>query len=105
MSELVIDGLRAGVRGREILRGVDLAVRSSEVHVVMGPNGSGKSTLSHVIMGRPGYEVTAGTVTLDGADLLAMAPWERAHAGLFLAMQLPTSTRSTRCSTSAGPGG
>jgi len=90
MSELVIDGLRAGVRGREILRGVDLAVRSSEVHVVMGPNGSGKSTLSHVIMGRPGYEVTAGTVTLDGADLLAMAPWERAHAGLFLAMQYPT---------------
>jgi Fe-S cluster assembly ATP-binding protein len=87
---LEIRGLRAGVAGKEILKGIDLTVRSGEVHAIMGPNGSGKSTLSHIIMGRPGYEVLGGTVTLDGADVLAMAPWERAHAGLFLAMQYPT---------------
>jgi Fe-S cluster assembly ATP-binding protein len=90
MSELVIEGLRAGVQGTEILHGIDLTVRSGEVHAVMGPNGSGKSTLAHVLMGRPGYEVLGGRVTLDGADLLALAPWERAQAGLFLAMQYPT---------------
>src|SRR5687767_406050 len=90
MATLVIEGLRAGVSGREILKGIDLTVSSGEVHAVMGPNGSGKSTLSHVIMGRPGYEVTGGTVTMDGQDVLAMAPWERAQAGLFLAMQYPT---------------
>ncbi|MBX3313088.1 MAG: Fe-S cluster assembly ATPase SufC [Actinobacteria bacterium] len=90
MSELVIEGLRAGVDGKEILQGIDLVVRSGEVHAVMGPNGSGKSTLSHVIMGRPGYEVTAGSVTLDGTDLLTLDPWERAQAGLFLALQYPT---------------
>jgi Fe-S cluster assembly ATP-binding protein len=90
MSELVIDGLRAGVDGKEILQGIDLVVRSGEVHAVMGPNGSGKSTLSHVIMGRPGYQVTGGSVTLDGADVLAMDTWERAQAGLFLALQYPT---------------
>jgi len=90
VTELAIEGLRAGVQGREILRGVDLVVRSGEVHAVMGPNGSGKSTLSHVVMGRPGYEVLAGSVTLDGADVLAMEPWQRAQAGLFLAMQYPT---------------
>jgi Fe-S cluster assembly ATP-binding protein len=90
MAELVIEGLRAGVEGKEILRGIDLVVRSGEVHAVMGPNGSGKSTLSHVIMGRPGYEVTGGSITLDGADVLAMDTWERAQAGLFLALQYPT---------------
>ena len=90
MSELRIEGLRASVVGREILHGIDLTVRSGEVHVVMGPNGSGKSTLSHVLMGRPGYEVTAGSVTLDGSDLLALEPWERAQLGLFLALQYPT---------------
>jgi Fe-S cluster assembly ATP-binding protein len=90
VSELVVSGLHAGVTGREILHGIDLAVGSGEVHVVMGPNGSGKSTLSHVLMGHPGYEVLDGSVTLDGDDVLAMAPWERAHAGLFLAMQYPT---------------
>jgi Fe-S cluster assembly ATP-binding protein len=88
-SELVIQGLRAGVDGREILKGIDLVVRSGEVHAVMGPNGSGKSTLSHVLMGKPGYEVTGGSVTLDGVDLLSLSTWERAHAGLFLAMQYP----------------
>lgn len=90
MSELRIEGLRASAGGTEILRGIDLVVRSGEVHAVMGPNGSGKSTLSHVLMGRPGYEVTGGSVTLDGVDLLALAPWERAQAGLFLALQYPT---------------
>jgi Fe-S cluster assembly ATP-binding protein len=90
MSELVISGLRASVAGRDILQGIDLTVRSGEVHAVMGPNGSGKSTLSHVIMGRPGYTVTGGSVTLDGVDVLALAPWQRARAGLYLAMQYPT---------------
>jgi Fe-S cluster assembly ATP-binding protein len=87
---LIVDGLRASVAGKEILQGIELEVRSGEVHAVMGPNGSGKSTLSHVIAGRPGYEVTGGSVTLDGEDLLALAPWERAQAGLFLALQYPT---------------
>jgi len=90
MSELRINGLHASVAGRDILHGIDLTVRSGEVHVVMGPNGSGKSTLSHVLMGKPGYEVTAGTVTLDGTDLLSLEPWQRAQAGLFLALQYPT---------------
>ncbi len=90
MSELVISDLRAAVGGREILFGVNLTVRSGEVHAVMGPNGSGKSTLSHVLMGKPGYEVTGGSVTLDGVDILALDTWQRAQAGLFLAMQYPT---------------
>ncbi len=90
MTVLEIKGLRAGVDGKEILQGVDLTVRSGEVHAVMGPNGSGKSTLSHVIMGRPGYQVTAGSITLDGVDVLALDTWERAQAGLFLALQYPT---------------
>jgi Fe-S cluster assembly ATP-binding protein len=87
---LEIKGLRAGVAGKEILTGIDLTIRSGEVHAVMGPNGSGKSTLSHVIMGRPGYEVLGGSVTLDGVDVLALTAWERAQAGLYLAMQYPT---------------
>src|SRR5436190_23654200 len=89
MSELKIEGLHAGISGRDILRGVDLVVRSGEVHAVMGPNGSGKSTLSHVLMGKPGYEVHGGSVTLDGVDLLSLPTWQRAQAGLFLAMQYP----------------
>lgn len=89
MSELVISGLSAGVPGRDILQGVELTVRAGEVHAVMGRNGSGKSTLSHVLMGKPGYTVTAGSVTLDGVDLLALPTWQRAQAGLFLAMQYP----------------
>jgi Fe-S cluster assembly ATP-binding protein len=89
VTELVIEGLKASVGGREILHGIDLTVRSGEVHAVMGPNGSGKSTLSHVLAGKPGYEVTAGRVTLDGADLLAMEPYERAQAGLMLVLQYP----------------
>jgi Fe-S cluster assembly ATP-binding protein len=96
MTTLTIRGLRASVAGREILRGIDLTVSSGEVHAVMGPNGAGKSTLSAVIMGKPGYEVLGGTVELDGADLLALAPWERAAAGLYLAMQYPTEVPGVR---------
>ena len=88
-GELVIEDLRVGIPGREILQGVSLTVRSGEVHAVMGPNGSGKSTLAHVLMGRPGYEVLGGSVTLDGIDLLSLPTWQRARAGLFLGMQHP----------------
>jgi Fe-S cluster assembly ATP-binding protein len=99
MSELVISGLRAGVEGREILRGIDLTVRGGEVHAVMGPNGAGKSTLSNVLMGAPGYEVLGGSVTLDGIDLLALPTWKRAGAGLFLAMQYPTEVPGVAVAT------
>ena len=78
------------VGGKEILQGIDLIGRSGEVHAVMGPNGAGKSTLSAVVMGKPGYEVLGGTVTLDGVDVLALPTWERAVAGLHLVMQYPT---------------
>ena len=90
MSTLEIRDLRASVGGKEILKGIDLTVRSGEVHAVMGPNGAGKSTLAAVVMGKPGYEVLGGTVTLDGVDVLALAAWERAAAGLHLVMQYPT---------------
>src|SRR6201981_3565097 len=90
MPDLIIRNLHASIDGAEILRGVDLELSRGEVHAVMGPNGSGKSTLAHVLMGKPGYQVVGGRVTLDGADLLALAPWQRARAGLFLAPQYPT---------------
>jgi Fe-S cluster assembly ATP-binding protein len=96
MSALVIEGLRAGVAGTELLHGVDLTVPAGEVHAVMGPNGSGKSTLSHVLAGRPGYEVQAGSVTIDGVEILGMPAWQRARAGLFLAMQYPTEVPGVR---------
>jgi Fe-S cluster assembly ATP-binding protein len=87
--ELLIEDLHAEVAGRTILRGIDLTIRSGEVHAVMGPNGSGKSTLSHVLLGRPGYVVTGGRVSLDGTDLLSLPTWRRAQLGVFLAMQYP----------------
>jgi Fe-S cluster assembly ATP-binding protein len=90
VSQLVISGLKASVGDKPILNGIDLTLNSGEVHAIMGPNGSGKSTLSHVITGRPGYIVTAGSVKLDGVELLDLEPWERAQAGIFLAMQYPT---------------
>ncbi len=96
MSELEIKGLAATVAGKEILNGVDLTIRSGEVHAVMGPNGAGKSTLSYVLAGHPAFTVTGGSVTLDGVDILAMAAWERARAGLFLAMQYPTEVPGVR---------
>ena len=86
---LEIKGLTATVDGKTILHGIDLSVPTGEVHALMGPNGSGKSTLSYVLAGRDGYEVTGGTATLDGQDLLAMEPEQRAAVGLFLAFQYP----------------
>jgi Fe-S cluster assembly ATP-binding protein len=86
---LTIENLRVRVAEREILKGLDLTVPAGEVHAIMGPNGSGKSTLAQVLAGREDYEVTGGTVRLGGDDLLAMAPEERARAGLFLAFQYP----------------
>ena len=89
MNLLEIKNLHASVEGKEILKGIDLTVGRGEVHAIMGPNGAGKSTLGAVLTGRPGYEVTEGSVSFDGADLLAMAPEERAWAGLFLSFQYP----------------
>jgi Fe-S cluster assembly ATP-binding protein len=86
---LEIRNLRAEVGGKEILRGIDLTVRAGEVHAIMGPNGSGKSTLAHVLAGRENYQVTGGTVSYNGKDLLAMPPEERAREGIFLAFQYP----------------
>lgn len=90
MSTLEIKGLCAKVGDKEILKGIDLTINSGEVHAIMGPNGAGKSTLSAVIMGKPGYTVTSGSVTLDGVDVLALPTWKRATAGLHLVMQYPT---------------
>jgi len=86
---LSIRDLHARIGARKILKGLDLEVRAGEVHAIMGPNGSGKSTLASVLAGREGYEVTAGRVEYDGRDLLALAPEERARAGVFLAFQYP----------------
>ena len=90
MSTLVISDLHVTVAGNQILNGVNLTISSGEVHAVMGPNGAGKSTLSAAIMGKPGYEITRGSVTLDGVDMLALPTWKRAVAGLHLVMQYPT---------------
>lgn len=86
---LKIDNLHAEVGGTEILKGLSLEIGAGEIHAIMGPNGAGKSTLAYVLGGRAGYEVTAGSVTYDGVDLLDMAPHERAAAGLFLGFQYP----------------
>jgi Fe-S cluster assembly ATP-binding protein len=86
---LEIKNLHASVEGNEILNGIDLTIKPGEVHAIMGPNGSGKSTLARVLAGQEDYEVTAGQVLLDGADLLDMEPEERAREGVFMAFQYP----------------
>jgi Fe-S cluster assembly ATP-binding protein len=86
---LEIKNLTAAIDGKEILRGVDLVVPEGEIHAIMGPNGAGKSTLSYVLSGRDGYEVTGGSVTYNGQDILALEPEARAAAGIFLAFQYP----------------
>ncbi len=93
---LKIRNLHVTVEGKPILRGVDLTIRRGEVHALMGPNGSGKSTLALVIMGHPKYEVTDGTITLDGKNLLEMEPDERARAGIFMAFQRPVAIPGVR---------
>ncbi|SEO21898.1 Fe-S cluster assembly ATPase SufC [Paenibacillus sp. OV219] len=85
-----IDGLKAAIDGKEILKGLSLEIKGGEVHAIMGPNGTGKSTLASSLMGHPKYEVTSGEVSLNGEDVLEMAVDERARAGLFLAMQYPS---------------
>ena len=86
---LKIEGLRAEIEGKAILQGIDLELPPGQVHAIMGPNGSGKSTLGYVLAGNEGYDVTGGSATFNGADILAMEPEERAAAGLFLAFQAP----------------
>jgi Fe-S cluster assembly ATP-binding protein len=88
-SLLKIENLSAKAGGKEVLKGLSLTLDAGEVHAIMGPNGSGKSTLSYVLAGRPGYEITGGTVEFQGRDLFAMEPEERARAGLFLGFQYP----------------
>ena len=90
---LEIKNLHAMADGQEILRGIDLSVKPGEIHAIMGPNGSGKSTLAQVLAGHPAYEVTQGSVTFDGQNLLDMKPEERAWAGMFLAFQYPIAIR------------
>ncbi|WP_138496292.1 Fe-S cluster assembly ATPase SufC [Paenibacillus pinistramenti] len=89
-TKFVIEELKAAIEGKEILKGINLEIKGGEIHAIMGPNGTGKSTLASALMGHPKYEVTDGSVTLDGEDLLEMAVDERARAGLFLAMQYPS---------------
>jgi Fe-S cluster assembly ATP-binding protein len=91
MSELVISNLRAGIDGKEILKGVDLTVKQGEVHALMGPNGTGKSTLAYILMGHPKYEVNKGEVSFKGVNILDLAPDERSRMGLFLAFQYPVA--------------
>ena len=98
MSTLEIRDLQVSVGGTQILNGITLTINSGEVHAVMGPNGAGKSTLSAAIMGKPGYEVTGGSVMLDGQDVLAMPTWQRAVAGLHLVMQYPTEVPGVKLS-------
>ncbi|WP_332309475.1 Fe-S cluster assembly ATPase SufC [Planococcus lenghuensis] len=90
MSTLVIKDLHVEIEGKEILKGVNLTINTDEIHAIMGPNGTGKSTLASAVMGHPKYEVTSGSVTIDGEDVLEMEVDERAQAGLFLAMQYPS---------------
>lgn len=91
MSELVIENLHASINGKEILKGVDLAIKPGEVHALMGPNGTGKSTLAYVLMGHPAYEITEGQVLFQGKNILDLEPDQRSHLGLFLAFQYPVA--------------
>ena len=91
IETLTIQDLHVSVAGKPILKGVNLRIQRGEIHALMGPNGSGKSTLGFAIMGHPNYEVTRGTITLDGADILALEPYQRALAGLFMAFQRPVA--------------
>jgi len=111
---LEISDLTARVAGKEILNGVNLTVNAGEVHAIMGPNGSGKSTLAHALMGRPGTEVTAGSIAMDGHELAGLPAWQRARAGLFLALQhpvevpgvsLPSLLAAAGAGTGTGAGG
>ena len=86
---LEIKDLHASINGKEILKGINLTIRDGEVHALMGQNGAGKSTLSNVLVGHPAYEVTRGSITFNGKDLLAMSPEDRAHEGIFLSFQAP----------------
>jgi Fe-S cluster assembly ATP-binding protein len=95
---LNIEGLCAKAGGTKVLNGIDIQIKPSEVHAIMGPNGSGKSTLAHVLMGRPGYEVTSGSITIDGLDVLSLRTWERAQAGMFLVMQQPIEVPGVKIS-------
>src|SRR4029079_7831761 len=90
MDQLVIQDLHVSIADQEIIRGLSLNVPKGEVHAIMGPNGSGKSTLAKVLAGHPDYAVTAGSVTMDGENLLELEPDERARKGLFLAFQYPS---------------
>ena len=95
---LNIEGLCATASGKKVLNGVDIQIKPSEIHAIMGPNGSGKSTLAHVLMGRPGYEVTSGSITIDGLDVLSLQTWERAQAGMFIVMQHPIEVPGVKIS-------
>ena len=95
---LNIEGLCAKAGGKKVLNGIDIQIKPSEVHAIMGPNGSGKSTLAHVLMGRPGYEVTSGSISIDGVDVLSLQTWQRAQAGMFIVMQQPIEVPGVKIS-------
>ncbi len=99
MSELVIKDLSAKVEGKQILNGVNLTVKGGEIHALMGPNGAGKSTLGNVLIGHPNYEITGGSIKLDGKELVGKTPEERAKAGLFLAFQSPIAVAGVKLGT------
>jgi len=91
MSELIIKNLHVGIEDNEILKGLDLTVKTGEIHAIMGPNGTGKSTLAYALMGHPNYEIAEGEVIFKGENILELAPDERSHKGLFLAFQYPVA--------------
>ena len=99
MSELKVQNLHVSVEGKEVIRGVDLTIRSGEVHVLMGPNGSGKTTLSLAIMGHPKYKITEGKILLDNEDITGLETYEKARRGIFLAFQNPIEIGGVKLST------